>query len=90
MKFGYYVIYGKGKEGLETLEDYEKTWAEFEKPLKTVDLELVFWGSPFGTTEEAMCVLKGDITNFEKIWNNPEVSPKFPLTDRRTNFILVP
>ncbi len=78
------------------MEDYEKAWKELAEALKKeVDLELVFWGTPFATAENGMCVLKGDVTNFEKLWGNPKIragemcaGKKFPITDRRTNFIL--
>jgi len=90
VKFGYYIIYGKAKEGLHTLEDMEKGFREFAKALKKVDLKMVFWGFPFGISEDVMCSLEGGIAGFENIWYNPEVGPKSPLTDVRTNLILVP
>lgn len=67
-----------------------KGFEEFAEALKKVDLKMVFYGFPFGITENGMCALKGEVTGFEKIWNNPEVAPKSPLTDVRTNMILVP
>lgn len=90
MKFGYYIMYGNPKEGLDTLEKIVKGFEEFAEAVKTVDLEMVFYGFPFGITEDGMCTLKGGVAGFEKIWNNPEVGPKFPLSDARTTLILVP
>jgi len=90
VKFGYYVTYGKAKEDFDTLEDGKKAWARFGEVLKSVDLELVFWGVPFGVIGQGMCVMKGEVAGFEKIWNNPEIMSKFPLTDAHTTFVLVP
>jgi len=87
-KFKYYIIYGNLKEDIHGRSARTKAWKEFAEALKNINMELLFYGSPFGTTEGQICVLKGDITNFEKIWN-PEIAPKFPITDRRTNMILV-
>ena len=50
MKFGYYVMYGKAKEGLETLEDYVKGFDKFAEAVKKVELKMMFWGSPRALT----------------------------------------
>lgn len=86
----YYIMYGNPKEVLGTLEDIMKGFEEFAEALKKVGLEMVFYGFPFGTTENGMCALKGEFAGFERIWNNPEVGGISPLTDVRTNLILVP
>ncbi len=87
VKLGYYLLFGNAKTDLGTLsmEDWRKAWNEFAEELKAIDMELVHWGGAFGTTEDVVAILKGDIQNYEKLW--PALWQKFPLGTLRTVFV---
>jgi len=88
MKFGYYIMSGRPRVDYESVEHWRKLWEELREALKPTGLELVFYGSPFGTSEGEICVLKGEVTDFEKMWGTG-IGKKFPMTDQRTTFVLV-
>ena len=89
MKIGYYVRYGRAKEGFDTFEDFKKAFEKYAEVLKKYNMELVFWGFPFGVTEGVMCTLKGDAKDFESMFGKPDVAAANPMTQTRTNMILV-
>ena len=66
-----------------------KAFERYAKVLKKYDMELVFWGFPFGVTEGVMCALKGDAKDFESMFGNPDYALANPITQQRSNMILV-
>jgi hypothetical protein len=50
---------------------------------KKSNIELVYFGVSIGTTEDLVIVLKGKITDFEKLYSR-DYAP--PVIDRRTTF----
>ena len=76
-KFIHYFVYGNAGEGfsVEKMKEWE------EKVPKKYNMELVFSGISYGTTEDILVVLKGKVTDFEKLYTIQEAPP---ITDRRT------
>lgn len=89
MNFDYYVIYGNEKEVLTTVEDFERAFEKYAEILKKYNVELVFWGFPWGTTERVMCTLKGEVKDYESMFGDPDYAAANPMTQERTNMILV-
>ena len=75
--FTHYFVYGNAGEGfsLEKMKEWE------EKVPKKYNMKLVFSGISYGTTEDILVVLKGKVTDFEKLYTMTEAPP---ITDRRT------
>lgn len=87
-KFAYYIVYGKmaPKEG-ETIEEGFK---KVEKVLKKYGLELTFWGHPYGTTENTVYVIKGDIDKYEALVLKEDYSEATSIvTDQKTHMVYV-
>ena len=76
-KFTHYFIYGNAPEDFspEKLEEWGATVP------KKFNMELVWTGISYGTTEDFLVILKGKVTDFEKLYSR-EDSP--PIVDRRT------
>jgi hypothetical protein len=89
MKFGYYIVYGQPKDfgGLENRKAAEKKYAEI---LKKNGMELILAGNSFGTTEDYVYVMKGDMKSYQSLYGNQEVADANLVTDQRSNFVLVP
>ena len=79
VEFTHYFIYGNPPEGL-TQEKY-KEWASTVP--KKYNMEVVYGGVSIGTAEDYLIVLKGKITDFEKLYTTTNAPP---LIDRRTTF----
>jgi len=92
MKFQYYVIYGMAKNLLASPEETKKMWNDFAKVLKKHKMELVFWGSPWGTTENSIYVMKGNIEDYQTLPDDPDYFKVSPIdaTATRTNIVMVP
>ena len=76
-KFTHYFVYGNAGEGfsLEKMKEWEDTIP------KKHNMKLVFSGISYGTTEDILVVLKGKVSDFEKLYTIEEAPP---ITDRRT------
>ena len=88
MKFGYYIMSGKMRQSYDSMDDWRKAWDELGEALKEHNIELLFHGSPFGISDDAICVLKGDVADFEGLWGTGFGS-KLPITDRTTTLVMV-
>lgn len=87
-KFAYYIVYGNiaPKEGV-TIEDGFK---KIEKELKKHGLELAFWGHPWGTTEDTVYVIKGDIDKYEALMLKEKYSEATSIvTNQKTHIVYV-
>ena len=83
MKWRYAITYGKMKPGW-TSESIEKDMAKFKADVEKAGLKLVFWGHPYGVSENIIAVLDvgGDMNNYLKL-----AGVSSPYTDSRTNFV---
>jgi hypothetical protein len=87
MEFKYYVTYAT----MVHSDELEKRFEKLAKVLKKHKMELVFWGHPWGTTENLMLVMKGDVKDYEKLMNQSEVSEATSFyTDNRTHLVIAP
>ena len=77
VEFTHYFIYGYPTEG------GAKAVEEWTKVAEKMNMEVVYWGVSIGTTEDVLIVLKGKISDFEKLYSEKTVPP---LKDRRTTF----
>ena len=87
-KFAYYIVYGNiaPKEGVAIEDSFKK----LEKVLKKHGLELAFWGHPWGTTEDTVYVVKGDITKYETLMLKEEYSEATSIvTNQKTHIVYV-
>ena len=87
MEFKYFVSYAT----MVKSDELEKRFENVSKVLKKHKMELVFWGHPWGTTENLMLVMKGDVNDYEKLmhmdeWNN---ASNF-FTDVKTHIVMAP
>ena len=79
----YYVTYGN--IGTFDLGEVKKKFEEYAKAVETVGLKVVFWGAPFGVSEDAICVIKGSYENYMKLMES-DINP--PFTGSRTNMVM--
>ena len=90
MKYKYYLVYGTAKQ-FDSTDAMTKALEKFSEVLKRYNMELLFWGFPFGTTEDFIYVLKGDVKDFEALSLKPDVSEAQPIASgQRTNMVGVP
>lgn len=75
--FTHYFVYGN--TGPDFTIEKMKEWEE--KVPKKHNMELVFSGVSYGTTEDILVVLKGKVTDFEKLYTLEDAPP---IIDRRT------
>ncbi len=76
-KFTHYFVYGNMGEDWS-----REKFVEWGKTVpKKHNMELVFLGISYGTTEDALVVLKGEVADFERLYT---VADAPPLIDRRT------
>jgi len=71
MKFKHYIVYGTGK-GFESPEEFNEAFEKFGKVLKKYNMELLFWGGSFGTTESLVYVMKGKIEDYQSMFGNED------------------
>jgi len=84
--FKYYITYAKMVQS----DDLPKRFEKLAKVLKKYRLELVFWGHPWGTTENLVVVMRGDVKDYQNAMgqNDLEEAHSF-YTDARTHFVMV-
>jgi hypothetical protein len=76
-KFTHFFVYGNGGEGWSA-----EKFVEWGKTVpKKHNMELVFQGVSYGTTEDFLVVLKGSVNDFEKLYTRDGAPP---ISDRRT------
>jgi len=85
MKWRYAITYGKMKPGW-TFEQIEKEMAKFKADVEKAGLKLVFWGHPYGVSENIIAVfdIGGDMDKYLKA----SMSFSSPYTDSRTDFVM--
>ncbi len=85
MKWRYAITYGKMKPGW-TFEGIEKEMAKYKADVEKAGLKLVFWGHPYGVSENIIAVFDvgGDMDKYLKTVG----SLSAPYTDSRTNFVM--
>ncbi|MEE8569428.1 MAG: hypothetical protein V3S97_00330 [Candidatus Bathyarchaeia archaeon] len=83
MEIKYFVSYGTFKPELGGAEGEKKAMAEWSKTVDELGMKVVLWGSPYGTSENAICVMKGTVENFTKLAN---LDP--PYIGSRTNMVI--
>lgn len=86
MEIKYFVCYGNWKPELMAAgpEAGTKAMEEWSKTVEENGLKVVFWGSPYGVSENAICVMKGTVENYTKL-----APLDAPYTGSRTNMVLV-
>jgi hypothetical protein len=84
MKWRYAITYGSMKPGT-TMPQIEKEMAKYKAEVEKTGVKLVFWGHPFGVSEDMFTLydLGGNMDNYIKV---AELSP--PFSGSRTDFIL--
>lgn len=78
VEFTHYFIYGNPPPDF-TIDKLE----EWTKVAEKMNMEVVYSGVSIGTAEDILIVLKGKITDFEKLYSR-DTAP--PIIDRRTTF----
>lgn len=84
MKWKYAVIYGTMNPGL-TGETIEKEMAKYKTEVEKKGVKLVFWGHPYGVSENIVTVL--DVEGHMDTYINLGVTS--PWTNDRTDFVMV-
>lgn len=84
VKWRYMISYGNMKPGV-TGEQLVKDFAKYKAEIEKHGVKLVFWGHPFGTTENIVAVLdvNGNMDNYLKL-----MSIESPYTDTRTDIVM--
>ncbi len=87
MKFGYAITYGKLLPGW-TSEKNQKDMAKYKADVEKAGVKLVFWGHPFGVSENLLIVIDtgGDMDKYLKA----VMGATSPYTDGRTEFVMIP
>ena len=87
MEFKYFITYAR----LVQSDDLPKKFEKLAKALKKYNVDLVFWGHPWGTTENLILVMKGDVKDYQNLMNQSEVSEAWSFyTDNRTHMVMAP
>ena len=87
MEFKYFITYAKMVQS----EDLPRKFDKLGKTLKKYKVELVFWGHPFGTTEDVMYLMKGDVKDYQNAMQQSDLSEATGfMTNSRTHFVLAP
>ena len=87
MEFKYYITYAR----LLQTDDLPKRFEKAAKALKKYKVDLVFWGHPWGTTENLIVVMKGDVKDYQNAMTQTEVSEATSFyTDNRTHMVMAP
>ena len=56
---------------------------EGSKKVEEAGLKVLFWGAPYGVSENAICVMKGTVENYTKL-----AILQAPYSASRTNMVL--
>jgi len=89
MEFKYFITYAKMVQSEDL--DLPKKFEKMGKTLKKYKVELVFWGHPFGTTEDVMYLMKGDVKDYQNAVQQSDLSEAMGfVTNSRTHFVLAP
>ncbi len=80
----YFVTYGTWRPEHQGSEGIQKAMKEWSKKVEEAGLKVVFWGAPYGVSENAICVVKGTVENYTKL-----TTLQAPYSASRTNMILV-
>jgi hypothetical protein len=85
VKIKYYVTYGSWNQELmgKGGEAIQKAMEKWTKTVEEAGLKMVFWGSPYGVSENAIVVTKGAVDDYVKLAPLPS-----PYTASRTNMVL--
>ena len=72
MKWRYAITYGNMKQDT-TEEQLVKDFAKYKADVENSGVKMVFWGHPFGVSENIVAVLDvvGNMDNYLRISNNP-------------------
>ena len=71
--------------------DLSKRFEKVTKALKKYKLELVFWDHPWGTTENLILVLKGDVKDYQTAMGQSDLSETMSFyKENRTHFVMAP
>lgn len=81
----YYVTYGSWLPELmgAGAEAIQKAMEDWTKKIEEAGLKVVFWGVPYGVSENAIIVTKGTVEDYVKL-----ASLTSPITGDRTNMVL--
>ncbi len=82
LELKYYVTYGKWLPEIRTPEKSSKAVEEWTKKVEESGLKIVFWGSPFGVSEDAIFVYKGTAEDYMKLGPMEK-----PYTSDRTHMV---
>jgi hypothetical protein len=84
MKWRYALTYGNMKPDT-SMEQLEKEMEKYKSDLEKTGVKMVFWGHPFGVSEDMLVVVDvgGKMENYIKVAG---LSP--PFSGSRTDFVL--
>jgi hypothetical protein len=80
----YFVTYGTWRPELQGADVIKKAMAEWSKTVEENGLKVQLWGAPYGTSENAICVMKGTVEDYTKL-----AALNSPYSASRTNMVLV-
>ena len=61
----YFVCFGSWRP--ELMGKVPEAMEEWKKKAEEAGLKLKFWGAPYGTSENAICVFKGTVEDYNKL-----------------------
>ena len=81
-EFKYYVTYGSWNQELMDAggEAIQKAMEKWTKAIEEAGLKMVFWGVPYGVSENAIVITKGAVDDYLKL-----APLDSPYTASRTN-----
>lgn len=85
MQIKYYVTYGMNRVPDQSPEDFRKAFEEYKKAVEKVGLKILFYGAPYGVSEDCICVLEGSYESYMKLMESQAIPP---YTHSRTNMVL--
>jgi hypothetical protein len=79
-----YVTYGSWNQELmgKGADAIQKAMEEWTKTIEEAGLKMVFWGVPYGVSENAMVITKGAVDDYLKL-----APLNAPYTASRTNMV---
>jgi hypothetical protein len=89
MEFNYYIVYGNPKWTQGNTEENRKAMEKFAKVLKKHNMELLFYGGSFGTTEGFVYAMKGSWKDYQALFGKADFTDANPIASgQRTNMVL--